>query len=59
MSLYNVSHTLKHNFSRIFDKLARFNVSKVYHSTDQYAAFERCINFAPSEFSAHMHETST
>jgi len=31
MSPYNVSHTLKHNFSCIFEELARFDVSRVYH----------------------------
>jgi len=31
MSLYNVSHMLKHNFFRIFEELARFDMSRVYH----------------------------
>jgi len=58
--MYNVSHTLKHNFSHIFEELARF-VSRVYHGTSQYAAFERRINLAPSESCAvsHLHKTST
>ena len=42
-------HTFQHYFSRIFEELARFDVSRAYHSTGQYTTFERCINIAPSK----------
>jgi len=55
MSLRNNLYTLKNNFSRVFKKLARFNVSKVYHGTSQYTAFERRIYLAPSESRVGLH----
>jgi len=55
MSLRNNLYTLKNNFSRVFKKLARFNVSKVYHGTSQYTAFDRRIYLAPSESRVGLH----
>jgi len=49
MSLYNVSHTLKHNFFCIFKELARFDVSRVYHGTGYYTIFERGIDLSPNK----------
>jgi len=49
MLLHDASHMLEHNFSSIFEELARFNVLKIYHSTGQYAAFKRGIDFTPNE----------
>jgi len=48
MSLHNNLHnSLKHNFSRVFKKLARFDVSRVYYRAGQYKlAFERYLSRA-------------
>jgi len=43
----NGLHTLEHNFSRIFEELARFDMFEIYYRASQYAAFKRC-NFTPS-----------
>jgi len=44
---------LKHYLSRIFEELARFDVFRVYDSTGQYMAFERCIDLALSRCTQH------
>jgi len=33
MLLHDASHTFEHNFTRIFEELARFDVLRVYHGT--------------------------
>jgi len=60
--LQHISHTVEHNFSRIFEKLARFDMLRVYYCTSQYTTFENCYR-SPSKShavsDAHMHESFT
>jgi len=62
MILHNNCHMLKSNFSRVFKKLTRFDVFKIYYP-GQYIAFKRGVYFVPSESRAvsdtHLYETFT
>jgi len=49
MLLHDALHTLEHNFSRIFEELARFDVLKIYYGTGYYTIFERGIDLSPNE----------
>jgi len=41
--LHNTLHTFEHNFSRILEKLTRFDMLRVYYRTNQYAILESRI----------------
>jgi len=49
MLLHDASHTLEHNFSRIFEELERFDGLEIYHGTDHYMIFERGIDLSSNE----------
>jgi len=49
--LQHISHTIKHNFTRIFEKLTRFDVLEVYYSISQYTfevSISRHLNLYPA-----------
>jgi len=55
MLLHDASHTLEHNFTRIFEELARFNMLEIYHRS----LYDFRTSYQSRHLSPALYPTST